>query len=262
MRVLLMSLTLATAVALALVGAALAAPKPEFRLGFAALAGQMPDVVGEPIEDEHWGPNGDSLQQTTAGLMVWRKADNWTAFTNGSRTWINGPQGVKDRGNDERFEWEAADPNSKPAAPASASTSQDQAGGQQAGDVEQARQTVLRWLARNPQFEGWVWADGVLRREPWDWEAEARRIERDEQLLDVQRYEQDRRNQDLQRMLDEQRSLEQDRLRRQLEQQERDRLQRQINPPPRIPDPVKPSYQPPTYQPPRSFSPTLPGRGW
>ena len=46
-------------------------------------------------------------QQTTTGLIVWRKADNWTAFTNGSRTWINGPAGVQDRANDEGFPWEA-----------------------------------------------------------------------------------------------------------------------------------------------------------
>lgn len=87
--------------------AALAQSQPVFKLGFKALADQIPAVVGTPLEDEYWGPNGDSLQQTTTGLMVWRKADNWTAFTNGARTWINGPQGVQDRGNDERFEWEA-----------------------------------------------------------------------------------------------------------------------------------------------------------
>jgi hypothetical protein len=79
---------------------------PQFQLGFKALADQLPAVVGLPMENEHWGANGDSLQQTSAGLMVWRKADNWTAFTNGSRTWINGPLGVQERGNLERFDWE------------------------------------------------------------------------------------------------------------------------------------------------------------
>jgi len=38
--------------------------------------------------------------------MVWRKADNWTAFTSGSITWVNGPYGVEERRNEERFEWE------------------------------------------------------------------------------------------------------------------------------------------------------------
>ncbi len=83
-----------------------AAP-PAFKLGFATLATLIPDVVGQPVENEHHNPvNGDSLQQTTKGLMVWRKADNWTAFTNGSRTWVNGPFGVMERGNNERFDWE------------------------------------------------------------------------------------------------------------------------------------------------------------
>lgn len=79
---------------------------PSFKLGFKLLADQIPQVVGEPLENEHWGDNGDSLQQTSKGLMVWRKADNWTAFTNGSRTWVNGPHGIQERGNGERFSWE------------------------------------------------------------------------------------------------------------------------------------------------------------
>ncbi len=78
-----------------------------FKLGFKTLADRVPDVVGTPTEDEHYGAAGDSLQQTTTGLMVWRKADNWTAFTNGSRTWVNGPNGVQSRLNSVRFEWEA-----------------------------------------------------------------------------------------------------------------------------------------------------------
>jgi len=81
-------------------------PKPEFRLGFKTLADLIPGVVGQPLENEHWGANGDSLQQTTTGLMVWRKADNWTAFTDGATTWINGPNGLQSRPNDERFPWE------------------------------------------------------------------------------------------------------------------------------------------------------------
>ncbi|GEM_PF-6942396 len=85
----------------------LAQSAPEFKLGFKALADQIPDVVGTPLENERWGSNGDSLQQTTTGLMAWRKADNWTAFTNGAMTWINGPAGVQARPNDQRFDWEA-----------------------------------------------------------------------------------------------------------------------------------------------------------
>jgi hypothetical protein len=55
--------------------------------------------------------------------MVWRKADNWTAFTNGSITWINGPEGVQDRPNDVRFLWEReSSPPAPPPPPASART--------------------------------------------------------------------------------------------------------------------------------------------
>lgn len=78
-----------------------------FKLGFKALADQIADVAGAPTEQEHYGANGDSLQQTTKGLMAWRKADNWTAFTNGATTWVNGPHGVQIRPNDQRFAWEA-----------------------------------------------------------------------------------------------------------------------------------------------------------
>lgn len=110
-------LTMAVLAALTLLSSvALAQSAPQFKLGFKALADQIPDVVGTPLEEEHWGANGDSLQQTSKGLMAWRKADNWTAFTNGSRTWVNGPFGVMERANEERFEWEAAAP-ATPSAP-------------------------------------------------------------------------------------------------------------------------------------------------
>lgn len=82
---------------------------PAFRLGFGTLAALIPQVVGRPLEPERYAPNGDSLQRTTTGLMVWRKADNWTAFTDGSRTWVLGPYGLQERGNDERFDWERAE---------------------------------------------------------------------------------------------------------------------------------------------------------
>lgn len=80
---------------------------PHFQLGFRTLADMIPAIVGTPIEEERSAPNGDSLQKTTTGLMAWRKADNWTAFTDGARSWINGPDGLQERSNDERLPWEA-----------------------------------------------------------------------------------------------------------------------------------------------------------
>lgn len=80
----------------------------EFRLGFKMLADQIPDLVGQPLENEHYTANGDALQQTTGGLLVWRKADNATAFTDGARSWVNGPRGLEERAANERFDWERA----------------------------------------------------------------------------------------------------------------------------------------------------------
>src|SRR5439155_3666053 len=61
--------------------------------------------------------NGNSEQRTSGGLLVWRKADNWTAFTDGTTTWINGPAGLASRPNGgPLFPWEASAPVATPAA--------------------------------------------------------------------------------------------------------------------------------------------------
>ena len=84
----------------------------KFVLGFATLKALIdevegPDKVGQCLENEHFNPEkGAALQQTTGGLLVWRKADNRTAFTDGHRTWINGPYGLQVRLNTEHFDWE------------------------------------------------------------------------------------------------------------------------------------------------------------
>ena len=89
-----------------------AAADCQFILGFATLkalidSAEGPDKVGQCLENQRFNPeNGDALQQTTGGLLVWRKADNWTAFTDGHRTWLNGPAGLQARLNTEQFEWE------------------------------------------------------------------------------------------------------------------------------------------------------------
>ncbi len=91
-----------------------------FTLGFATLRdmiiAQFGDIVGACLENEHHNPlNGDGLQQTTGGLMVWRKSDNWTAFTDGTTTYLNGPTGLAVRPNaGPLFPWE--NPAPAPAA--------------------------------------------------------------------------------------------------------------------------------------------------
>jgi hypothetical protein len=59
---------------------------------------------------------GDAIQHTTGGLLVWRKLDNWTTFTDGFHTWVNGPYGLQERLNDQRFGWEA-NPDGLPVVP-------------------------------------------------------------------------------------------------------------------------------------------------
>ena len=84
-----------------------------FQLGFKTLHEAIPDIVGDCLEDErHDLENGTTVQHTTNGRLIWRKADNWTAFTDGERTWINGPEGLQQRLNSERFPWEAPTPQS------------------------------------------------------------------------------------------------------------------------------------------------------
>jgi len=79
-----------------------------FVLGFATLDSLIPNVVGNCVTNEGFNPaNGDSLQFTTNGLLVWRKSDNFTAFTDGSETWVNGPFAIQQRANNQRFFWEA-----------------------------------------------------------------------------------------------------------------------------------------------------------
>ena len=110
---LLLPAALAAVIALTIVPA-FAAADCQFVLGFASLkalidTAEGPNKVGECLENQHSNPaNGDALQQTTGGLMAWRKADNWTAFTDGYRTWINGPNGLEARLNTETFDWEIA----------------------------------------------------------------------------------------------------------------------------------------------------------
>ena len=98
---------LALALCIALIPSTATAADCEFRLGFKTIRDLIGhDIVGECGENERYNSIGDSVQQTTGGLLVWRKADNWTAFTDGHRTWINGPNGLVQRHINERFKWE------------------------------------------------------------------------------------------------------------------------------------------------------------
>jgi hypothetical protein len=88
----------------------------QFVLGFRTLHALIPVVVGACLDDQASAANGDALQHTTNGLLVWRKADNFTAFTDGYRSWVNGPNGIQERLNTQRFAWEA-NPGGLPVVP-------------------------------------------------------------------------------------------------------------------------------------------------
>ncbi len=103
--------------------AAIPAPQPApappcgFVLGFQTMYDRLSLKVGACLEPEqHNVVNGDAVQRTSGGLLVWRKADNWTAFTDGYQSWINGPNGLVKRLNTLRFPWEA-NPDGLPLVP-------------------------------------------------------------------------------------------------------------------------------------------------
>jgi hypothetical protein len=113
---------IASAIAMVLLVPSTSAAACSFQLGFKMIRDQIPQTVGDCLVDEHFNPeNGDSLQETTRGLLVWRKADNFTAFTDGYRSWVNGPFGLQQRLNTERFPWEPVAPP-RPAPPAATAT--------------------------------------------------------------------------------------------------------------------------------------------
>lgn len=116
------SLALLAGFALPATAAAQAAPPStacQFVLGFKTLHDLDTADIGDCTDNQASASNGDAQQHTTKGLMAWRKSDNWTAFTNGYKTWINGPNGLVSRLNTDRFPWE----KDTPAPPASPSPS-------------------------------------------------------------------------------------------------------------------------------------------
>lgn len=77
----------------------------EFQSGFKTLHDLLPDAVGSCLENERATAEG-TQQRTTGGLLVWRQADNWTAFTDGYRTWSIGLQGLQQQSNATSFGWQ------------------------------------------------------------------------------------------------------------------------------------------------------------
>ena len=77
--------------------------------GFAKLQMQTgASIVGECVDGESFNPATNTMEQhTTNGLLVGRKLENVTAFTDGYMSWLDGPRGLERRQNNQRFCWEA-----------------------------------------------------------------------------------------------------------------------------------------------------------
>ncbi len=61
---------------------------PEFAYGFQALAELLGGAMGEATECAHVDPaNGDTYQQTTKGLAIYRRATNTPTFSSGGEQW-------------------------------------------------------------------------------------------------------------------------------------------------------------------------------
>ena len=68
---------------------------PHFAFGLAALKGVLGDVMGDPLECEHPNSgNGDTLQQTTTGLAMYRQSTNSPEFTDGWNHWALAADGL------------------------------------------------------------------------------------------------------------------------------------------------------------------------
>lgn len=68
---------------------------PHFAFGIAALHDAIDSVMGEPLECEHPdSANGDTLQQTTTGLAIYRQTSNTPEFTDGWDHWALTSDGV------------------------------------------------------------------------------------------------------------------------------------------------------------------------
>lgn len=100
-------LIILAALALMAAGAPAQADGCRYVVGFEAIYNQIPDVVGSCKTNEQHDSSGNARQETANGTMEWRKADNFTAFTDGYRSWVNGPCGLGMGLNSQRFSWEA-----------------------------------------------------------------------------------------------------------------------------------------------------------
>lgn len=92
---------------LAIPGVAQASGAPcRVAAAFSGLQQQVP-AIGHCLGDSARTGNGDVVQPTSGGLLVFRQSTATPAFTDGYHTWTIGPLGLQERLNSRAFSWEA-----------------------------------------------------------------------------------------------------------------------------------------------------------
>ena len=80
---------------------------PAFAVGLTDLKQVVGNAMGTPLECEHpTSAIGDTIQQTSTGLVAYSKLTNTVSFTDGWRHWAITPRGA--------VTWEGTDPNPPP----------------------------------------------------------------------------------------------------------------------------------------------------
>jgi len=79
----------------------------QFQNGFAIVAGMIPNSIGSCVSDQRpANDQGDTMQETTNGLLTWTKATNVTEFTTGSHTYVYSSYGLILRDGMTSYPWE------------------------------------------------------------------------------------------------------------------------------------------------------------
>jgi endonuclease/exonuclease/phosphatase family metal-dependent hydrolase len=83
---------------------------PHFILGFAFLKGQLGDIMGEPLECEHYDEAGNAFQKTTTGQAFYLRRTDALTFTGGHQSWTWTRQGLEHSSNPPATPAEAMSP--------------------------------------------------------------------------------------------------------------------------------------------------------
>lgn len=79
----------------------------QFQNGFATMDSMVPAVLGTCLTNAHASnTSGDTMQETSNGLLTWTKATDVTEFTDGHSTWVLSGYGLILRDASTAYTWE------------------------------------------------------------------------------------------------------------------------------------------------------------